>query len=435
VALDQSKTLLGDFETRISAWLIAQNRAFIQKCVSEYGDVRRFGVTKSTSHMTKTELTAAESYVLLQPNEDNSRKALRLLLKEATLRGYVRCYRGIRMLPTTLAIPIGLLLGFLCFIFLIQNPFGFVAGLLLGGLVGYFMPGPDKRSAELMLLIPTAEGLEHLSKSKSDRSPLVYVLLKISEAQQERYQNCSFDELLAAIKQDTPSGSLFLDEKIISPLVRRGLLNVQYGDKTALEARLASKKKAIQAVAKSQGRKGPEAEALRKEYRRLRDMPCNRYSLTAAGEAEQKKIQAAVQSGQNLPRLMRESPQAAGALAFSLGALMLLVPDLEGRFGDLLHLTNLHLQDGPWDDYLLSEKPQQPDGSGSGDSGSGYDEPEDGGSDWDDGTDHLDGGMDGLDSDFTSDSMDSGGDGGDGGCDGGGCGGDGGGCGGCGGGD
>jgi uncharacterized membrane protein YgcG len=392
-------------------------------------------MTKSTVNMSKTKLSAAESYVLLDPNGDNSRKALRLLLKEAAFRGHIRCFRGHRKIKVRLDVILAIVFGFLMFGLFIHNPLGFLLGFGIGWGVGLLVPARYRSTPELMLIELTQAGRDNLAKYKFEPGALEFVLKKVEESQNPAYQNCSFEELLRTIKQETPAGNEFLDQKILSPLVRRGLLDVRYSHAWHLEQKLEAKKKRLVEVAKSKGRTSFEADVLRSEYRRLRDMPCHHYKHTVAGAEIKSEIEQSIKTGLELPRQMRESPQAAGAMAFSLGALVLLLPDLEGRFSELMQLTNLHVNDGPWDEYALKEKADDNFSAvGSGVGGDFDEEDTEDNSDWDSSdTEFLDGGLDNLDSDFTSDSGDSGGDSGSG-CDGGGGGDGGGGCGGCGGG-
>jgi hypothetical protein len=383
-------------------------------------------------------LSAAETLVLQQPNGNNSQAFLRTLLKEASLKGYIRSYKGHRMgynyrLAAYIAYPLAIF----------GVSFGSVAvpaNLILIALLGTLLMGG------LALILPKKQTkdqwcIQLTEKSKrpsvaQERPVFKWLLSEIRMATRQnnlknaQITDCAFAELLVFIKKDTPSGGEFLDKQVLLPLVDEGWLTVTHGTPEAFQEKLKSLKKHS---GETQGWHRSE----------LYGTPRHTYQRTERGNDWVTTVKAQLGQAAVLPRLIRNNPQQAKALALSLGVLVLLVPGMVGHFTELFQLIQPEFDE--------TTEPRDPYGSDAGDVGSWGDSPNDnqddldqldGGGDWDGShgsSDLLDGDMDGMDAGFSDNAIGDGSDGGDGCSADGGCGGDGGGdgcgsgCGGCGG--
>ena len=385
---------------------------------------------KSAQH-NPYQLSAAEAHVLLNPNGDNSREALRLLLKEATLDGYIKCYRGTRMIGDTFtARIIGYALAFIgCFILFSSKSIilalllAFIFGAVLSVLVALVLPKVPSKDMLCMQITPKGDNLM-LTGEKPIFKQIVTDISTTIRLQSAKYNDCSFDELLKTIKKTTPSGGEFLDQMILKRLVEKELLSVKTNPPEVFEDK----------VKKLSGRSSDQAKEARKL---LYSQPRHYYNYTQLGEQYLEQLREQLHTARTLPKLLRSNPAEAAALALALGGLVLLISDVQGHFGEVMQLLNQNHFVMDMDEIRRHEPA---DSSFGFDGGSSYfrdddhDAKEQDNNDfWNDtndsSSDFLDGSFDSLDSGFSDSAT---GDGSDGGCssDGGGGDGCGGGCGG-----
>lgn len=385
---------------------------------------------KSIQH-NPYQLSAAEAHVLLNPNGDNSREALRLLLKEAALDGYIKCYRGTRMVGDTFtARIIGYALSFIgCFILFSSKSIilafflAFIFGAVLSVLVALVLPKVPSKDMLCMQITPKGDNLM-LTGEKPIFKQLVTDISTTIRLQSAKYNDCSFDELLKTIKKTTPSGGEFLDQMILKRLAEKELLSVKINPPKVFEDK----------VKKLSGRSSDQAK---EERKLLYSQPRHYYNYTKLGEQYLEQLRDQLHTARTLPKLLRSNPAEATALALALGGLVLLIPDVQGHFGEVMQLLN---QDHFVMDMDEIRRHEPADSSFGFDGGSSYfkdddnDAKEQDNNDfWNDtkdsSSDFLDGSLDSLDSGFSDSAT---GDGSDGGCssDGGGGDGCGGGCGG-----
>jgi hypothetical protein len=384
---------------------------------------------KPTQH-NPYQLSAAEAHVLLNPNGDNSREALRLLLKEATFDGYIKCYRGTRMVNDTFtARIIGYTLAFIGCLVLVASKsiilaiiLAFIFGTVLSVLLAFFLPKVPSKDMLCMEITPKGDHLM-LTGEKPIFKQIVTDISTTIQLHFAKYSNCSFDELLKTIKKSTPSGGEFLDQMILKRLVEKELLSVKINPPTVFEDK----------VKQLSGRSSDQAK---EERKLLYSQPRHYYNYTKLGEQYLEQLRQQLDTARTLPTLLRSNPAEAAALALALGGLVLLIPDVQGHFGEVMQLLN--------QDHFVMDMDEmrrhEPDGSFSSDGGSSsFPEDDNDAKDldnndfWNDtndgSSDFLDGSFDSLDSGFSDSAT---GDGSDGGCssDGGGGDGCGGGCGG-----
>ncbi len=368
---------------------------------------------KSTQH-NPYQLSAAEAHVLLNPNGDNSREALRLLLKEATLDGYIKCYRGTRMVGDTFtARIIGYAIAFVGALLLAASKsiilaiiLGFIIGSALSVLVALVLPKVPSKDVLCMQITPKGDNLM-LTGEKPIFKQIVTDISTTIRLQLAKYNDCSFDELLKTIKKTTPSGGEFLDQMILKRLVEKELLSVKTNPPKVFEDK----------VKKLSGRSSNEAKEARKL---LYSQPRHYYNYTKLGEQYLEQLRQQLHTARTLPKLLRSDPAEAAALVLALGGLVLLIPDVQGHFGEVMQLLN--------QDHFVMDMDEmrrhEPDSSFSIDGGSSSfsdddnDAKEQDNNDfWNDtkdsSSDFLDGSLDGLDSGFSDSAT---GDGSDGGC-------------------
>jgi hypothetical protein len=280
----------------------------------------------------KDDLTAAEAFVLLNPNGDNSRQALSLLLREASLRGYITSVKGSRMereqfLPPILSVLVILAIG----VFLIPRGRGLfiiLATLLLGGFINYLFVqiSPKKPSKPFWLIQLTPKGRQILKQqAPSEWKPLLhYVEQAMQAAQKSDASNdaCTYDELLRSIKKETASGGEFLDSHILRNLVNKGLLAFN----PVLSTEFEKKRRDIGKLS-SWNRK--------QQFKSLFGTPRNVYSYTDKGTSWRAQLVQQVQEARALPQYLRSRPEDALAIVSTVGILVLMVPHIEGHFGEL----------------------------------------------------------------------------------------------------
>jgi hypothetical protein len=365
------------------------------------------------THYNTYQLSAAEAHVLLKPNGDNSREALRLLLKEATLDGYIKCYRGTRMVGDTFtARIIGYAIAFVGALLLAASKsiilaiaLGFIIGSALSVLVALVLPKVPSKDVLCMQVTPKGDNLM-LTGEKPIFKKIVTDISTTIRLQYAKYTDCSFDELLKTIKKSTPSGGEFLDQMILKRLVEKELLSVKVNPPKVFEDK----------VKKLSGRSSDEAK---EERKLLYSQPRHYYNYTKLGEQYVDQLRQQLLTARTLPKLLRNNPAEAAAMALALGGLMLLIPGVQGHFGEVMQLLN--------QDHLLMDMDEmrrhEPDGSLSSDGGSSSFSDDNEAKDldnndfWNDandsGSDFLDGSLDSLDSGFSDSAI---GDGSDGGC-------------------
>ncbi len=332
-----------------------------------------------------TKLSAAEIKTLQAPETEQVKVILPLLLKEMVLKGWVEVRKGKR--PTNVLLWV-VLAVFALGLFAAHFALGAIASVII--LVAFYASNQPKTLFSL-----TPEG-EKQAFSFGPNSPLlVKALHGLAYSRPEEFNNCTNKEWRTFLSRQYPDNATFHKDFLLYSLEHKGLVKVKN-----------------------------------------QPIPVR----TPAGDAALAKIQAEIELGYELPRLLREGSPKAAVLAASLGGLLLLVPDMEGYFHAVMNYN--HLPDEGLEDARRNQNKQPDSGSSDGGSSSPDEKQEenpdsDNGMDWDSNSDFLDGTLgDGTDSGIGTDSgcgvgadsSDSGGDGGDGGGDGG-CGG------GCGGGD
>lgn len=375
---------------------------------------------KSAQH-NPYQLSAAEAHVLLHPNGDNSREALRLLLKEATLDGYIKCYRGTRMVGDTFtARIIGYAIAFVGALLLASSKsiilaiaLGFIIGTVLSVLAALVLPKVPSKDMLCVQITPKGDNL-----MLTDEKPVfkqivtdIYTTIRLKNA---KYNDCTFDELLKTIKKSTPSGGEFLDQRILKRLVEKELLSVKINPPKVFEDKV--KKLSVQS-----------SDQAKEDRKLLYSQPRHYYNYTELGEQYLYQLREQLDTARTLPKLLRNNPAEAATMALVLGGLVLLIPDVQGHFGEVMQLLN--------QDHFIMDmdemRRRESDisfGSDSGSSSFSDDDKDvkehDNNDFWDDtkdsSSDFLDGSLDSLDSGF-SDSA-TGGDGSDGGGGGDGCG-------------
>ena len=116
----------------------------------------------------------------------------------------------------------------------------FIFGVLVSYAVSFLLP--QKPSASKWCIRVTDKGRAY---NPNRENPIFKHLLDDLAYATGRNQNknrnitdCTFDELLTAIKKTTPSGGEYLDAQVLSGLVRRGYLSVRHHDATRLKQQL-----------------------------------------------------------------------------------------------------------------------------------------------------------------------------------------------------
>lgn len=325
-------------------------------------------------------LCAAEVKTLQSPETEQVKVVLPLLLKEMVLNGWVEVKKGKRPDYVLTWLFMGIFaLG------LLPVHFGIGVFVCSGVLFAYYISSQPKTLFSL-----TPEGEKQAFGFGPNSPLLVKALYGLPYSRPEEFNNCTYQEWRSYLSRQYPDNATFHKEFLLYPLEQKGLVKVKN-----------------------------------------QPIPVR----TPAGDAALAKIQAEIELGYELPRLLREGSPKAAVLAASLGGLLLLVPDMEGYFHAVMNhvaLPEQGLEDARRNQTSYNNGTG--DGFPSGEDGKQEDSPEsDNGMDWDSSSDFLDGSLgDGMDSGIGtdggcgvgSDSSDSGGDGGgDGGC-GGGCGGD-----------
>ncbi len=284
------------------------------------------------SNYHKNDLTAAEAMVLLNPNGDNSRQALLLMLREASLRGYIVSSKGSRMVRDNFLSPIFSILVILAVgVFLVPRGRGAIVLLItivLGALINFIFTQllPKKPSSPLWLIRLTPKGHQILrGHDSSEWRPLLsYIEHAQRNAQRNdnAYDSCTFDELLLAIKQDTPSGGEFLDSHILRNLVNKGLLTFNSSDYSSFDAQ----HRMIKKMGKWE----------RKQHlKSLFGVPRNTYAYTEKGSSWREQVNQQIQDARALPQHLRSRPEDALSIMASIGIVVLLVPHIEGHFAEL----------------------------------------------------------------------------------------------------
>ncbi len=285
----------------------------------------------------KNDLTAAEAMVLLNPNGDNSRQALLLMLREASLRGYIVSSKGSRMVRDNFLSPIFSILVIMAIgVFLVPRGRGAIVLLItivLGAIINFIFTQllPKKPSNPLWLISLTPKGQQILrGQESSEWRPLLSYIeqsMRNARSTDASYDSCTFDELLLAIKRDTPSGGEFLDSHILRNLVNKGLLTFNPSDYAAFEAQHRSIKKMSK-------------WARKQELKTLFGTPRNTYAYTEKGTSWREQINQQIQEARALPQYLRSRPEDALAIVSSIGIVVLLVPHIEGHFAELGQLLS-----------------------------------------------------------------------------------------------
>ncbi|HLP93940.1 MAG TPA: hypothetical protein VK168_07875 [Saprospiraceae bacterium] len=331
---------------------------------------------------TTPQLSAAEIKTLEEPQTEQVRQALSLFLKELILLGWVNTKRGKRPLHSAFGWFVLFTIIILCIYFFI--------GIILAIFLAIYAWEAKK---DQTLLFVSAEGEQKLNQTGKETPALVQMLKTVANARPNDMDHCTSQEWRKHLALYYPNNASFHKEFLLAGLMSKGLV---------------------------------EMDANQQPKR------------TAAGDAVLYKAKTAIEKGQELPALLREGSPSAAAMAAQLSGLVLLIPGIEGYFGQLFQHT------GYLDSDLLEQEKQrlgQGTDGGSDSGGSTSDDTRDdhdaegsmdNGSDWQNDADFLDGidadtGDSGIGSDAGGgDSGDGGDGGGDGGCSG---------CGGCGGGD
>lgn len=325
-------------------------------------------------------LSAAETITLEAPQTEQVKRALSLFLKELILMGWVTTRRGKRPLHNGFWMFLVLILG----AFLIHIAFGTVLAIIL---VAYSVGALKDQT----LLYISPEGEHKLQTVGKNSSAILAMLKTVANARPNQMDHCTSREWRKHLGLYYKDNTAFHQEFLLAGLIRQGLIEI-----------------------------GPDQQPRR----------------TEAGNEALYKAQSMIQEAQDLPRSLRENRPGAAAVAAQLTGLVLLVPGMEGYFGQLFQQTGY--LDAEMDDL----KKRTADNGAVASDGGGADVPAsdsetpadqdntpDNGADWQDDADFLDG----IDTDTSDTGVgsdgDSGGDGGDGGGDGG-CSGCGGGCGG-----
>lgn len=331
---------------------------------------------------TTYKLSAAEIKTLEEPQAEQVRQALSLFLKELILLGWVNTKRGKRPLHTAFS-------WFVIFTIILL-----FINWVIGAIMAFFLAvyaWEAKKNQTLLFISP--EGEQKLTQTGLDNPALIQILKTVANARPRDMDHCTSQEWRKYLALYYPNNASFHQEFLLAGLMKKGLI---------------------------------EKDASQQPKR------------TAAGDEALYKAKTAIEKGQELPALLREGSPSAAAMAAQLSGLVLLIPGIEGYFGQLFQHT------GYLDSDLLEQEKQRlgqgTDGA-SDSGGSASDDPRheqdaegsiDNGSDWQNDADFLDGidadtGDSGIGSDAGGgDSGDGGDGGGDGGCSG---------CGGCGGGD
>lgn len=332
-----------------------------------------------------TKLSAAEIKTLQSPETEQVKIILPLLLKEMVLKGWVEVRKEKRPINVLLWVVLG---AFALGLFTMHFMLGGIASIII--LIAFYSSIQPKTLFSL-----TPEGEKRAHGFGPNSSLLVKALHGLAYSRPEEFNNCTNKEWRSYLSRQYPDNATFHKDFLLYSLEHKGLVKV----KNQL-------------------------------------IPVR----TPAGDAALAKIQAEIELGYELPRLLREGSPKAAVMAASLGGLLLLVPDMEGYFHAVMNHN--HLPDEGLEEARRNQNAHANSGTSDGGSSSSDEKQEenpdsDNGMDWDSNSDFLDGTLgDGTDSGIGTDSgcgvgvdsSDSGSDGGDGGGDGG-CGG------GCGGGD
>ncbi len=324
-------------------------------------------------------LSAAEIKTLEAPQTEQVKQVLSLFLKELILLGWVNTRRGKRPLHSGFWLFLVLTLG----AFAIHIALGAVLAIII---VAYAV---EARKDHTMLFI-SPEGEQKLQQARPTAPAIVRILKTVADARPAQMDHCTSKEWRKHLGLYYKDNTAFHQEFLLAGLIRQGLIEMD---------------------ANQQPRR------------------------TDAGEKALYNAHTAIQNGQDLPRMLREKAPNAAAMAAQLSGLVLLIPGMEGYFGQMFQQTGY--LDAEMDDLKKRDGDANAgaaDGSGSEGPAPDSEAPQeddstpDNGSDWQNDADFLDGieadtsdtGV-GSDADGGGDGGDSGGDGGCSGC--GGCGG------------
>ncbi|MCC7465834.1 MAG: hypothetical protein IT261_06170 [Saprospiraceae bacterium] len=328
-------------------------------------------------------LSAAEIKTLEAPQTEQVKQALSLFLKELILLGWVNTRRGKRPLHPGFWLFLALTVGG----FAIHIAVGIVLAIII---VAYAV---EARKDHTMLFI-SPEGEQKLLQAGRNAPAIVQILKTVADARPAQMDHCTSKEWRKHLGLYYKGNTAFHQEFLLGGLIRQGLI---------------------------------EMDAEKQPQR------------TEAGDQALYNARTAIQKGQDLPRLLRDKSPNAAAMAAQLSGLVLLIPGIEGYFGQMFEQTGY--LDAEMGDLkkrsedtgtVVNDAGGTSEASPDPESADDQDSTPDNGADWQDDADFLDG----IDADtgdtgvgFDGDGGGDGGDGGDGGGDGG-CSGCGGGCGG-----